>query len=147
VTRAGDCVFCGIAGGELEASIVLEDDVALVFMDLNPITPGHTLVVPWAHAASLAELPSKAGGHLFGVAMRVAAAVRASGLRADGVNLFLADGEAAGQEVFHVHLHVIPRFAGDGLEIRHAASSPGRGALDEAARAIRAGLAAQKETM
>jgi diadenosine tetraphosphate (Ap4A) HIT family hydrolase len=135
------CIFCAIAAGEVPASLIWEDETAISFLDINPITPGHALVVPRAHAPSLAELDPQTGGHLFGAAMRIAAALRASGLRADGVNLFLADGEAAGQDVFHVHLHVIPRFPGDGLEIRHAGTSPSREALEATAAAIRAALA------
>jgi histidine triad (HIT) family protein len=87
-------------------------------MDIRPITPGHVLVVPLAHASDLANLEPATGGHLFTVAQDLAAAIREAGLKADGINLFLADGEAAGQEVFHVHLHVFPRFAGDGFGLR-----------------------------
>jgi diadenosine tetraphosphate (Ap4A) HIT family hydrolase len=140
VNRVSGCVFCAIADGELEASVIAQDETALAFMDLNPITPGHALVVPRSHATGLADLEPATGAHVFTLAMRVAAAVRGSGIRADGVNVFLSDGAAAGQDVFHVHLHVLPRFPGDGLEIRHAGSAPGRPALDEAAAAIRAAL-------
>lgn len=135
-----DCVFCAIEDGEAPASVVTEDEVVLAFLDISPITPGHTIVVPRDHAASLAELEPETGGRVFTTAMRVAAALRASGLRADGVNVFLADGEAAGQEVFHVHVHVVPRFPGDGLEIRAAYGSPSRDELDETAAALRAAL-------
>jgi diadenosine tetraphosphate (Ap4A) HIT family hydrolase len=134
------CVFCALAAGETPASVVTEDEVVLAFLDISPITPGHTIVVPRDHAASLAELEPETGGRVFTTAMRVAAALRASGLRADGVNVFLADGEAAGQEVFHVHVHVVPRFPGDGLEIRAAYGSPSRDELDETAAALRAAL-------
>ena len=109
------CVFCSIVAGKAEASVVHRDDLCLAFMDLQPVNPGHLLVVPLEHATYLADLPAATGAHMFAVAQRLAAAVRRSGLRADGVNFFLADGEAAGQEVFHVHLHVLPRFADDGF--------------------------------
>ena len=102
--------------------MVYQDEVCSAFMDIQPVNPGHTLVVPNLHAASLAGLDARTGGHVFGVAQRIAAALRAAAqegeLRCEGVNLFLADGEVAGQEVFHVHLHVIPRFAGDGFGFR-----------------------------
>ena len=136
-----DCVFCAIVATRAEASLVNEDETAVAFLDINPITPGHALVVPRAHAASLAELDAELGGHLFRVAMRVASALRASPLRVEGVNLFLSDGAAAGQDVFHVHLHVLPRFAGDGLRIAHEAGAPGREALDAQAAAIRRAMA------
>lgn len=134
---APDCIFCGIVAGRADASVVHEDETAVAFLDIYPITPGHALVVPRTHAASLAELDADDGSHLFRVAMLVAAALRASPLRVEGVNLFLSDGTAAGQDVFHVHLHVLPRFAGDGLRITHEGGAPGRDALDAQAAAIR----------
>ena len=87
-------------------------------MDIFPVNPGHVLVIPTSHSAFLAELDPEAGAELFRVAQRVAAALRRSDPRCEGVNLFLADGEAAGQEIFHVHLHVIPRQRGDGSGFR-----------------------------
>lgn len=110
-----DCVFCAIAAGEAEASIVHQDERAVVFMDIGPITPGHMLVIPRRHASNLAELSGDDGAEVMRAGMVAAASLRASGVRCEGVNLFLADGEAAGQEVFHVHLHVIGRFRGDGF--------------------------------
>jgi histidine triad (HIT) family protein len=87
-------------------------------MDIQPVNPGHVLVIPNVHATGLEDLEQCAGADLFRVAQRVAAALRASGLKCEGVNLFLADGAAAGQEVFHVHLHVFPRFRGDGFGLK-----------------------------
>lgn len=112
------CVFCEIVAHRSPASVVYRDDRCIAFMDIQPVTPGHLLVIPVAHATYLADLDAEIGRHLFAVAQRLASGLRASGLRAEGVNLFLADGEAAGQEVFHVHLHVFPRFAGDGFGLR-----------------------------
>ncbi|MGZ4502300.1 MAG: HIT family protein [Nocardioidaceae bacterium] len=132
-----NCVFCGIVARRIDASLVHEDERTLAFMDLNPITPGHLLVVPRAHAASLAELDPGDGAEVFRVAHRLAAAVRESGVRSEGINLFLADGEAAGQEVGHVHLHVVPRFAEDGFTLTAAFGSPTRAELDDVAAAIR----------
>ena len=85
----------------------------MAFADYAPINEGHLLVAPVAHAESLAELDGAAGAAMFRLAQRCAAALRTSGLRCDGVNVFLNDGEAAGQAVPHVHLHVVPRFPGD----------------------------------
>lgn len=120
-------------------SFVHEGERTVVFMDVQPVVRGHMLVVPRAHAASLAELDPEDGAELFRVGQRAAAALRGSALRCEGVNLFLADGEAAGQEVFHVHLHVIPRHADDGFGLRlpDGYSIRPRPQLDEAAAALR----------
>jgi histidine triad (HIT) family protein len=138
------CIFCDIVRGDAPATVVYADDQAMAFMDIRPVNPGHLLVVPRAHATYLADLASETGGRLFRVGMKLAAAVRRSGVRCDGVNLFLADGEVAGQEVFHVHLHVIPRFRGDGFGFRFGPEYgrlPGRARLDELAAGIRQVLA------
>lgn len=108
------CVFCDIIRGDAPASVVYADDQVVAFMDIQPVNPGHLLVVPRAHATYLVDLDEAVGGHLFQVGMRLAQAVRQVNVRCEGVDLFLADGEAAGQEILHVHLHIIPRFTGDG---------------------------------
>lgn len=133
------CVFCEIVAGRSPASIVYRDAACVAFMDISPVNPGHLLVVPLRHATYLADLDPEAGHALFATAQRLAQAVRRSGVRADGVNLYLADGEAAGQEVFHVHLHVVPRYAGDGFGLRLPSGyghQPQREELDATARAI-----------
>jgi len=139
VSEAADCVFCGIIAGELEASLVHEEERTLAFLDIQPLTSGHLLVVPRQHASSLAELDPQDGEELFRVAQRAAAALRQSGLRCEGVNFFLADGAAAGQDVFHVHLHVFARFPGDGIGLQlppdHAIRA--REELDAAASELR----------
>ena len=124
-------------------SVVFEDERAFAFMDIRPVVRGHLLIVPRAHAASLAELDPEDGARLFVLGQRAAAAMRASDLRCDGVNLFLADGEAAGQDVFHVHLHVLPRYAGDGfgLVLPDDYSVRPRSELEAAAEAVRRGWA------
>jgi len=113
-----DCIFCKILRREAPASLVYEDVNTLAFLDIRPITPGHTLVIPKVHAAYLADLPESSPGPIMETARKVAMALRRSGLRCEAVNLWIADGTEAGQEVFHVHMHVIPRFAGDGFGIR-----------------------------
>ncbi len=139
-----DCVFCAIVAGDLPASRVYDDELVLGFMDLNPATPGHLLVVPKRHAADLAGLDPDDGAHMFRVAQRLAAAVRASAVASEGINLFLADGEVAGQEVFHAHLHVVPRRRGDGFGVRAVFGSPSREELDRHAREIRTALDASR---
>ena len=135
-----NCVFCRIIAGREPASLVYQDERALAFMDIRPAVPGHLLVIPRSHAAALAGLDPDDAAHLMRVAQRMAAAVRASGIRCEGVNLFLADGEAAGQDVFHVHLHIIPRFPGDGMRIGAAWSFPDRSELNAQAARIRAAV-------
>jgi histidine triad (HIT) family protein len=137
------CDFCGILAGRLPASVVLHDGRCMAFMDIQPVNAGHVLVVPEDHAPRLADLPEDAGVHMFLTAQRVAAALYGSGLDCEGVNLFLADGEAAGQEVFHIHLHVFPRFDGDGFGLRFGpgyADRPGRRELEGTAERIRDAL-------
>jgi len=136
------CVFCAVAAGHAEASRVHEDDHVVAFLDIRPVTTGHLLVVPRLHAATLETLPEDRGTRVFRVAQRLARALRRSGIPCEGVNLFLADGAVAGQEVFHVHLHVIPRTAGDGFGLRARPSTPGRDELDATAQRVRAGSVA-----
>lgn len=136
-----DCVFCKLVRREAPASVIAEDEHTLAFMDIRPINPGHFLVIPKAHAAHLADLPPGAGGRVFEMARELAVALRASGLKCEGVNVHLADGAVAGQEIFHVHLHVYPRFAGDGVGLRMGpryGTMPKREDLDRVAASIRA---------
>ena len=119
-----DCIFCKIIRREAPASIVYEDDATLAFMDIRPVTAGHTLVVPKAHGAYLEDLPEGSVGPILETARKVAAALRRSGLRCEAVNLWMANGREAGQEVFHVHIHAIPRARGDGFGLR---APPGSG--------------------
>jgi diadenosine tetraphosphate (Ap4A) HIT family hydrolase len=114
---ASTCTFCRIAAGELPASKVYEDDEVLAIMDIQPVNPGHVLVLPKRHFSSLQDLPEAVGAPMFTVAQRAALGIRGSGVRCEGIAFTLADGAAAGQEVPHVHLHVIPRFAGDSYRV------------------------------
>ena len=107
------CIFCEIVAGRADASVVYEDEYVMAFLDLFPVNEGHTLVIPKTHATYLKDMDAEVGPRVFAAAQRLAQAVRDSGVRCDGVNLVLADGAAAGQEVFHVHMHVLPRYAGD----------------------------------
>jgi histidine triad (HIT) family protein len=140
------CIFCEIIAGREEGSFVYRDDVVAAFMTIGAVNPGHVMVVPIQHASSLAELDPAVGGAMFQQAMRMAAALRGSGLPCDGVHFLLNDGRVAFQTVFHVHLHVIPRYRGDGFGFllppdftRHRP----RRELDEAAARIRAALEAR----
>ena len=108
-----DCIFCKIIAGEIPATVVYEDGEALVFMDIGPIIKGHALVVSRKHYDPVTETPDDVLAKLHLVAKRIAQA-QVNGLGADGVNIMQNNGKAAGQEVPHIHVHVIPRFANDG---------------------------------
>jgi histidine triad (HIT) family protein len=139
-----DCIFCDIAGGRATASVVYRNDRVTAFLDINPINPGHLIVIPNQHFGRLNEIPEDLGAEVFNTASRLASALRSSGLPCDGVHLSLADGEAAGQEVPHTHLHVVPRVAGDGFTMSAKAWSrpqPTRENLDSYAAAIRSTFA------
>ncbi|MBV2362733.1 HIT family protein [Streptomonospora sp. NEAU-YY374] len=137
-----ECPFCAIARGDGQASVVHADDAVIAFMAARPAVPGHVLVVPREHVSGLELLDEELGARMWAAAHRIARALRRSELRCAGVNLFLADGRAASQEVFHAHLHVLPRFADDGFRVEARWGAPERGELDTGAAAVRAGLAA-----
>ncbi len=111
-----DCIFCRIIAGELPAARVLETPAVLAFLDIAPVNYGHTLVIPKAHYANLLEVPDDLWLQMGQVCRRVARSLQ-SGLQAHGFNLGMNNFEAAGQEVFHAHVHVIPRFFGDGHKL------------------------------
>lgn len=138
-----DCIFCRIVKGVESASIVYSDERIMAFMDIQPVNPGHVLVIPKTHAAQLSELDPELGAYMFKVAMRVAGALRQSGVKCEGINLLLADGKAASQDIFHVHLHLVPRFRGDGFGMRLGPNygvKPNRKELGEVAERIRASM-------
>ncbi len=111
-------------------------------MDIQPVNTGHTLVIPKVHVETIANLELGIGSHLFAVAMDVSKAIQLS-LNIDGINLFVADGLAAGQEVAHFHLHVIPRYKGDGFVIRpNYPPKPSHETLEQTAKLIRKTLVA-----
>jgi histidine triad (HIT) family protein len=111
-----DCLFCKIVAGEIPATRVREDERTVAFMDINPATRGHLLVVPREHATDLIEVGEEDLAACAMAAKELAASVKEK-LGADGVNLLNSCGRAAWQTVFHFHLHVIPRYAGDPLRL------------------------------
>jgi len=137
------CVFCELVAGKRPISVIDQTEDVLAFMDIRPVNPGHVLIIPKRHAPYLADLDAILGGQIFGMGMRVAAALRTCGVHCEGINLFLADREAAGQEVFHVHLHVFPRFPGDGFGLKFSPNYlvlPPRTELDRIAVGIRSAM-------
>lgn len=143
MTTNPSCIFCRIIAGQAEASLVYQDALVCAFLDAHPVAEGHALVVPVRHASGLPELDDDSAGRMMVVGRRVAAALRRSGVRCEGINLLLADGAAAGQSVFHCHLHVIPRSAGDGFGFRRplgVGRSPSRPEMNTLAGRIRVAL-------
>jgi histidine triad (HIT) family protein len=111
-----DCIFCRIVSGQLPAARVLETPNVLAFLDIAPVHYGHTLVIPKAHHQNLLDLPDGLWQEIGQVCRRVAQAIQSS-LKAQGFNIGMNNFAAAGQEVFHAHVHVIPRYFGDGLKL------------------------------
>lgn len=109
-----DCIFCKIATGDIPCRKVYEDDSVIAFLDVNPLSDGHTLIIPKVHFEKLDDCPSDVLASLAVCVGKIASAVVA-GLQCDGYNVLCNNGEAAGQEVNHVHFHVIPRESGDGV--------------------------------
>lgn len=108
------CVFCEIASGRLPAAKLYEDEHCLAFLDIRPIFRGHALVIPRRHSVGMAEAAPAALSSMMRAVQRLGPAV-VKAVRAEAFNLFQADGEAAGQTVFHLHFHVLPRRKGDGF--------------------------------
>lgn len=114
--NGGHCVFCDLVRGAAEVSIVYEDSTAIAFLDIQPVNPGHVLVVPREHYAVLQDIPKEVGAHLYQTAVRLIPAVLvASG--ATDMNIVVNSGVAAGQNVMHYHIHLIPRREGDGFDV------------------------------
>jgi histidine triad (HIT) family protein len=119
------CIFCAIANGQAPAEVVYEDEHTVAFMDINPATKGHVLVVPKAHSRDLFDVSEEDVQHVMRSVLRVARAIEVA-LKPDGLNLMHATRRAAFQSVYHFHVHVIPRWRDDGIRPlwRHAAGDP-----------------------
>ena len=111
-----DCIFCKIAKGEIHSATVYEDSHFTVILDVNPATKGHCLIIPKEHFDNIYDLDGETAGKLFALATCIARAMR-DALKCDGLNLVQNNGEIAGQTVNHFHLHLIPRYEGDGLNL------------------------------
>ena len=136
--RDPDCLFCKIIAGEIPGTIVAEDDRTVAFMYVNPATRGHALVVPRRHAGNLGEISSEDFAAVADAARRLAIRAR-SALDADGINLINSWGPAAWQTVFHLHVHVIPRYADDPLRLPWKPAPGNELEIAAAADALRGG--------
>ncbi len=108
-----NCLFCKIVAKEIPAFVIYEDEETLAFLDIHPRAPGHAMVIPKYHAGKLSDLPHDKIGPLFASVARVAAKIETA-LALDGLSIGINQGAASGQEVDHVHVHLLPRFSGDG---------------------------------
>ena len=113
-----DCIFCEIINGNSPVSKIYEDEYVIAILDLFPLNTGHSLVIPKKHVEFIHELDDETAGKMFNVGKKIGAAIRKTEIKPDGINLHLSDGRAAGQEIPHTHLHIIPRFKGDGSGFR-----------------------------
>ena len=135
-----DCIFCKIAAGQIPSAKVYEDETKLAFMDIGPVQPGHTLLIPKKHYERLTDVPDDEMADLARVLPRLARAVVAAA-KADGFNVFQTNGRCSGQAVFHVHIHIIPRHDNDGYSFRWKASSYSPGEIEQWQKKVRAELA------
>lgn len=111
-----DCIFCKIVAGDIPAYKIYEDEQVLAFLDITPVNPGHTLVIPKKHYDNFIDLPEVEAGEIIGIIKKISLAVLA-GVGAQGFNLNLNNGAVAGQVVNHIHWHIIPRFGGDNKKL------------------------------
>ncbi|MEJ2173345.1 MAG: HIT family protein [bacterium] len=134
-----DCVFCKIVAGQIPATTVYEDEVSVAFMDIGQVNPGHVLVVIKAHAEDIYALDDVQSAALARTALRVARAIRTA-FAPEGLSVYQANGKAAGQTVLHYHVHLVPRYASDGMAFAWPVQNPPREVLEAHAARIRAVL-------
>ncbi|MBM4328132.1 MAG: HIT family protein [Deltaproteobacteria bacterium] len=136
-----DCIFCKIVAGEIPCFKVYDDDRCIAFMDISPLNPGHLLVVPKEHFGNILEMDPGTYGHLAGVVCRLSKAVQAA-VGPDGMNVLQLNGKAANQVVPHLHVHLVPRWHDDGIQISEWEPVPGdKDSIRSAADLITAKLA------
>ena len=132
-----DCVFCKIVAGQIPSTKVYEDEHTLAFMDLGQVNPGHVLVAVKKHASYLFELDETQAAAVARACVKVSKAIQ-SAFKPEGLSVYQANGKAAGQTVFHYHVHLLPRHAGDGMELTWPVKNPPREQLEGYAAKIRA---------
>ena len=132
-----DCVFCKIVAGQIPSTKVYEDEHTLAFMDLGQVNPGHVLVAVKKHAPYLYQLDEAQAAAVARACVKVSKAIQ-SAFKPEGLSVYQANGKAAGQTVFHYHVHLLPRHAGDGMELTWPVKNPPREKLEDYAAKIRA---------
>ena len=133
------CVFCRIVAKEIPATVVHEDEHTLAFMDIGQVNPGHVLVALKKHAENIFALDEAQAAAVFGAAAKVARAIRGA-FEPQGLSVYQANGAAAGQTVLHLHIHLVPRYEGDGMALTWPVKNPPREKLAQYAEKIRAKL-------
>lgn len=118
-----DCIFCKISAGEIPSEKIYEDEHTFAFLDISPVNKGHTLVIPKGHYENIFEVPDEVAENMIRTVKKVSASMKEN-LGVDNLNLHMNNGKAAGQVVFHAHIHVIPRHADDGLTHWHGKELP-----------------------
>ena len=136
---ADDCLFCKMVAGQIPVTKIYEDEIVLAFLDIGPISDGHALVIPKQHFEKLHDCPAELLGQVFSHLGEIAGAVAAA-MDSDGYNLLCNNGRAAGQLIEHLHFHIIPRNAGDGLFDRWPAYKYEQGKIELIAEEIRKNL-------
>ena len=134
-----DCVFCKIMAKQIPATVVHEDEDTLAFMDIGQVNPGHVLVALKKHAENIFALDEAQAAAVFRAAAKVARAIRGA-FEPQGLSVYQANGAAAGQTVFHLHVHLVPRYEGDGMALTWPVKNPPREKLAEYAQKIKAKL-------
>ena len=135
-----DCIFCKIVAGQIPSTRVFEDEHTVAFLDIGHVNPGHTLVAVKKHAANLYELDEAQAGAVARATVKISKALRAA-FQPEGLSVYQANGKAAGQTVFHYHVHLLPRHEADGMELTWPVKNPPREKLEGYAEKIRKQLA------
>lgn len=130
-----NCIFCKLANGEIPTNTIFEDDDFKVFLDLSPATKGHCLIVPKNHYANLEEIDDTTAEKVLPLAKKIMGTLK-NKLKCDGLNLVQNNGEIAGQTVFHFHMHIIPRYMGDGQLIGWRPQTPEDGEIESTLKDI-----------
>lgn len=130
-----NCLFCKIVSGEIPCTKIYEDATVLAFLDIHPVNIGHTLVIPKSHHTNLYETPDETVAHLMTVVKKLSVAIK-DAVSADGINIEMNNDSVAGQIIFHTHIHIVPRFSGDGFTHWNGARDYHEGEANKVARNI-----------
>ena len=134
-----NCIFCKIVKGEIPSHKIYEDEVVLAFLDIDPVNLGHSLVVPKEHFVNIYEIPEETLAHMMKAVKKLSYAIK-SGVEADGINVTMNNDKAAGQVVFHSHIHIIARLENDGFSLWRGKTPYQKGEKEEVAKKITAAL-------
>ena len=137
--KKDDCIFCKLSNGDIPTNALYEDDVVKVIFDLNPASKGHVLILPKNHFDDIYSMVDATAAHVFQVAVKVAKAMKET-LGCEGLNIVQNNGEIAGQTVFHFHMHIIPRYKGDTVNIGWTPGKADADEINELKEKIAAGL-------